>query len=251
MADALDPSKTDEVALAAETPESTEAAPPSPADVQAQRNERKEQKRLDWREWRPSENAPMLSEKIVIGHPVLRRLFDLVFIRGQIATYMLQSKTSRSAVEEEARQRVEEVLETSLQTIEKELAAERARLLEFAKGDGITQFPEKSYVRLEELEVAKFSPGAGRLLRIFRGLDDIFWMLEVLFINGTIKLAHKVNVTNRWKRMLWELVRSQTNTWVRMRDAMRDGGKIRRNRGAGEGEDQASQKPEDALSNAA
>lgn len=249
MADALDPSKNDEAALAVETPDN---APTSREVVQAERTARKEQKRIDWRDWRPTENAAMLNEKIVIGHPVLRRLFDLVFIRGQIATYMLQSKTSRSAIEEDARQRVEEVIETTLQKVEKELAGERARLLEFAKGDGISEFPAKNYVVLEELNVCKFSPGASRLLRIFRGLDDIFWMLEVLFINGTIKLSHKINVTNRWKKLLWELVRTQTNTWVTMRNAMRDGGRIRRNHGDGEGEGKASSGSADAdLSRAA
>lgn len=213
---------------ATETPETPVV---TKADVQAERNQRKAQKRIDWRTWRPSENTAVLNESVVLGHPVLRRLFDLAFVRGQIATYMMQSKISRSAEEEEARQRVDEVIEMSLQEVERELKAERARLLEFAKGDGIAEFPAKSYVVMEEITVPKYSPGAARLLRIFRGLDDIFWMLEVLFINGTIKLSHKMNVINRWKKILWDLVRKQTAAWVHMRDAMRDGGRIKRNRG--------------------
>lgn len=235
MADAVTQNDKDDVAaVAAETIEEAKTPEELAAErsaLQAERNQRKAQKRIDWRTWRPNENAAVLTESVVLGHPILRRLFELAFVRGQIATYMLQSKVSRSPEEEDARQRVEEVIEMTLVEVEKELRAERARLLEFAKGDGITEFPAKSYVVMEELTVPKFSPGAARLLRIFRGLDDIFWMLEVLFINGTIKLGHKLNVTNRWKKIMWDLVRKQTQAWVHMRNAMRDGGRIKRNRG--------------------
>lgn len=198
-------------------------AAPEPEARQRERTQRKDQKRLDALTWTPPDSAAVLYEDLSLGHKTLQRNFNLWFVRSQIAMYKLQSDMADYSSDEQFRG-AGEVVEMQLQEIEKELADEHARLLEVAKAEGIESFPAKGFNQPVTLRVPKYTPGAGRVLRLIRKLDDLFWALDVLFISGSIKSDHKNNLINRWKRLMWGLVRAQTQVWVRVRDSLRDQG---------------------------
>lgn len=243
----------EDVALAAQIDAESGSHADEPAEAHAEeRARRKQQRRLDALTWTPQESAAVLHEELVLGHRTLQRTFNLWFVRTQIAMHKLQQELPNIGTTDQVKGSTE-ILEMQLKEIEKELGDELSRLTALAKNDGIDSFPPKSYSHPISLRVPVYAPGAARVLRLIRRLDDLFWALDYLFISGSINAQHKVNIINRWKRLMWGLVHGQTRVWTRARDALRKQGVLRAPRGVSipDGAGEAAQPQETTGSDAA
>ena len=199
-----------------------------------EREQRKRERRLDARSWAPRESVPVVHHDIVVGTDTIRRTWNLLFVRAQTTLYMLQTIVPSQGALEEGRE-LDAILLERLQNLESELQNERERLVTVAKADGIDNFPEKSYTNAEKIRVPIYTPAAARYLRLILSIDDMFWMLDYLWLNGLIKNTHKWQVINRWKRLLWDFVRFTTTTWIRARASLRSKQSARRDRNTRKG----------------
>lgn len=197
----------------------------------AERSALKQARRQDARDWAPREDVAVIHVPIELGHPALRRAWNVMFVRTQIAHHMLQRVLPDNGGVEPARA-VENLLYERLAALEQNLADELARINAVAAKDGIEEFPAKSYTAIEKLNVPVFTPSAARYLRLLRGVDELLWRVEYLWLQGSIQLAHKFQLVNAWKRLLWGFVRFSVETWVRARRSLQDAQRHRNDRAA-------------------
>lgn len=202
-------------------------APNPTPDPQTERTVRKTRKRVDALAWVPTESAAVLHENVTLGSKTVQRAFNLWYSRAQINLYMLQGIIPEAGTAEQARG-VNDVVDARLDELEKELAQETERLRHLAKVDGIDHLPPKNFSQQMDLRVPKFTPASARFLRIVRGVDDLYWLLEVLWISGVIKSDTKWNIINRWKRLMMGMVKFTQQTWLRARTALRQSMAARR-----------------------
>ena len=199
--------------------------------VGTERSARKQARRQDARTWTPREAVAVINVPIELGHPTLRRSWNVMFVRTQIALHMLQEVLPTNGGVEAART-VEGLVHDRLSELEQQLSDEHARISAVAAKDGITTFPAKSYTEIEKLEVPIFTPGAARYLRLLNGVDELLWRVDYLWLQGSIQLAHKWQLVNQWKRLLWGFVRFVVETWVRARSSLQDAQRHRNDRSA-------------------
>lgn len=187
-----------------------------------ERDRRKQQQRVDAREWFPRESVAVLHRQVHLGSPTLVKAWNALFVRTQIAMHMLQEVLPSTGEMEQARG-VEKLLDERLTTLESELQAERTRLMALAASDGISpeEIPAKSYPGSQDINVPIFTPGARRYLNLLNSVDELFWLTDYLWLSGMIRLDHKWQIVNRWKRLLWDFVKFTTQTWIRARGSLR------------------------------
>ena len=178
-----------------------------------ERAQRARPKNVDALTWRPRENAAFLSRPCTFSHPILVRSWNPLLARTQITMFMLQEVTVSAASIEEARQ-VEQIINDKLGKLESSLEAEMTRLKTLYANEGYDTFPPKNYTGSASFDIPVFTPGAGRFLSILAKVDDLFWMVEVLRLQGTIKLEHKHGLLNQWKSLLWGHSRECNSMWV-------------------------------------
>lgn len=198
---------------------------PIPEDAVAQpanteRAQRKEQKRIDARSWFPRENVAVIMTDLLVGSPSITKLWNATFARTQIAMHMLQEVVPSTGEMESARG-VEKLIDERLTSMESELENEYARLMTLAAGEGIASIPPKNYPNMGAVTLPVFTPGAGRFLRLLAKIDNLFWLTDYLWLQGIIKLDHKWQIVNRWKRLIWDFVKFTTQTWIRNRASLR------------------------------
>lgn len=178
-----------------------------------ERAQRQRPQKVDALTWRPRENAAFLTRPVTFTHPILIRSWNPLLARAQITMFMLQEVTATAASIEEARQ-VEIVINDMLGKLESALEAEISRLKHLYANDGYDEYPPKNYTGSASFDIPVFSPGAGRFLSILAKVDDLFWMVEVLRLQGIIKLEHKHQLLNQWKSLLWGHSRTCNSMWV-------------------------------------
>ncbi|OGU21651.1 MAG: hypothetical protein A2580_18250 [Hydrogenophilales bacterium RIFOXYD1_FULL_62_11] len=183
------------------------------------REERKRQRRLDAREWAPRENVAVIHKDITLGSKMLTKNWNVLFVRAQTTMHMLQEIVPSEGQMEQSRG-IEQVLEERLSALTVEITNERARLITLAKAEGIDEIPEKDYTQGEDIHVPIYTPGANKYLGILLQVDELFWLVDYLWLQGTIKTEHKYQVINRFRRLLWDMVKFTTTTWIRARQSL-------------------------------
>jgi len=186
----------------------------------AEQAARKQQRRVDSRNWYPRENVAVLMTPFQVGSPYISKLWNATFARTQIAMHMLLEVVPSQGEMEQARG-VEKTLDERMTTIESEIDNEIKRLKAIATAEGIVDIPSMSYPNIQAVELPVFTPGAGRFLRLLGKVDHLFWMTDYLWIQGVLKIDHKWQIINTYKRQIWEFVKFTTMTWVRARSSLR------------------------------
>lgn len=194
---------------------------PDQSNQNQQRETYKRQRRLDARTWVPRETSAVVFREVEIGSQTLQRQWNLIFVTAQTAMYMLQHVVPSTGSMEQSHG-IEQVLNDRMVELETALREEMQRLTHLAAGDGIDQIPAKDYTQAEKIRVPIYTPGAGSYLSLILKLDELFWMVDYLWIQGVIKPEHRWQVINSWKKKIWESVRETVNLWKRARKALND-----------------------------
>jgi len=187
----------------------------------AERQARKRQRRIDALTWVPSESTARIMQSIEIGSQPVRKSWNEVFARAQSTLHMLQQIVPSSGQMEQSRG-IEQVLNDRLTALETDLRAEMERLRHLAKHEGIETIPPKDFTQSQSFDVAIYTQGAARYLRVIVNVDELFWMIDYLWIQGVLKNDHRWQLTNQWKKKLWENVMAITQLWKRARSALRE-----------------------------
>lgn len=186
----------------------------------AERQARKNQRRIDALTWAPTESTARILQTINIGSQPVRKSWNEVFARAQSTLHMLQQIVPSSGLMEQSRG-IEKVLNDRLTALETDLRAEMERLHHLAKHEGIESIPPKDFSQGQSFDVYIYTQGAGRYLRVIVNVDDLFWMIDYLWLQGVLNNDHRFQLTNQWKKKLWENVMEITHLWKRARSALR------------------------------
>src|SRR5690606_29030158 len=185
-----------------------------------EREAHKRQRRLDARTWVPRDaSAAVVYRDVEIGSQSLQRLWNPVFVASQTAMYMLQHVVPSTGSMEQSRG-IEQILAERRAELDEALRTEMERLSHLAAGDGIDQIPAKEFTQAEQIRVPIFTPGAGAYLSLILKLDELFWMVDYLWIQGVIKPEHRWQIINSWKRKIGDSSRSTISLWQRAKKAL-------------------------------
>lgn len=185
------------------------------------RESTKSQRRLDARTWEPRFGGAALRRTIELGNPDLRRWWNVMFVRYQVAVHAMLSVLPNVGSMDEAEKAVQ-ALGTSMDAIENELNLEFERLRVFAERAGYTELPAKDYGKAEKVEVRSYTPAAGRWLRLIQRLDDLFWQVDYLWLDGSMNYKHRWELIFRWRNLMWGQIRSAQNSWIATRKLLRE-----------------------------
>jgi uncharacterized protein YhhL (DUF1145 family) len=182
------------------------------------RRDAKNERRKRMMDWEPEGGQPYVPRKVVIGYTQVQDGMGLWFAKAQSALYMTQSYLPFVTDSTHASS-VAKIIHGKLESLEKEMRDEQARLDALITEGGYAV--EKVFNSPMELDLKVFTPDANRFLNLALGFDHLIWQLGVLWIAGRIDNAHRVSIMNRWKKLLYGMVRELCLIQGRAKNAVR------------------------------